>query len=126
MEFHVLFQVAGVGKALSTEFTKDGFVLLRGLHLRGLHPVGLGAVLLQSVIRLAGEVAVALLADHLVPGLLVLLALRLGLEVVGDRAELAAELGLTLDLDPLRLRSDVVLLPHVAGPRLPVQDNDKI
>ena len=60
------------------------------------------------------------------PGLLVLLALRLGLEVVGDRAELAAELGLALDLDPLRLRSDVVLLPHVAGPRLPVQDNDKI
>ena len=64
----MLFQVARVGKALSTEFTKDGFVLLRCLHLRGLHPVGLGAVLLQSVIRLAGEVAVALLADHLVPG----------------------------------------------------------
>ena len=63
----MLFQVARVGKALSTEFTKDGFVLLRGLDLRGLHPVSLGAVLLQSVIRLAGEVAVALLADHLVP-----------------------------------------------------------
>ena len=64
----MLFQVARVGKALSAEFTKDSFVLLRCLHLRGLHPVGLGAVLLQSVIRLAGEVAVALLADHLVPG----------------------------------------------------------
>ena len=63
----MLFQVARVGKTFSAEFTKDGFVLLRGLHLRGLHPVGLGAVLLQSVIRLAGEVAVALLADHLVP-----------------------------------------------------------
>ena len=60
------------------------------------------------------------------PGLLVLLALRLGLEVVGDRAELTAELRLALDLDPLGLRSDVVLLPHVAGPRLPVQDNDMI